>query len=231
MPRYSSPFIYNASKLLVRSFSWIFIRIKIIIDTPLPSAPFILASNHISHFDPPLLVLALNQHLDFMAMRELFIKKIPSWWMRNVGCFPVNRDQTDALAAREAIRRLKSGRIVVIYPERGIRTGKASVLQGACLGNDIATLAYLARCPIVPSIIIGSDQLYAYKKLWRRPKILIRLGAPLFIPTEVKGKDEIIALWTSRLSRSLRELYESSQEQSLITPEMMPRTAKERWEE
>jgi 1-acyl-sn-glycerol-3-phosphate acyltransferase len=229
MRRYSSPLLYSTSKFLVKSFSWLFLRTQIIKDAPLPPPPFILASNHISHFDPPLLVLSLKEQIDFMAMRDLFNKKIASWWLRNVGTFPVNREETDAKAAREAIHRLKAGRIVVIYPERGIRTGKESVLEGACLGNDIATLAYLARCPIVPSIIIGSDQLYAYKKLWRRPKILIRMGIALNMPTEVKDKDEIIAIWTSRLSRSMRDLYETSQHQNLITPQMIPRSAQERW--
>ncbi|MCS7064549.1 MAG: 1-acyl-sn-glycerol-3-phosphate acyltransferase [Methylacidiphilales bacterium] len=231
MALYSLPIVYATSKFIVRCFSLLLLRIRLIFDSLPPKPPFIIAANHISHFDPPLLTLAFKHHLDFMTTSELFDSKIIAAWLRMVGCFPVNREKTDSRAAREALKRLRDGRIVVIYPEGGIRTGYQSILNGACINNDLATLAYLADCPVIPSLIIGSDQLYAYKKIWRRPQILIRFGPPLYKPIEIPNKHESIALWTSRISRCLRELYEISQKQNLITPSMIPRTAQERWQE
>ncbi|NBR46490.1 MAG: 1-acyl-sn-glycerol-3-phosphate acyltransferase, partial [Verrucomicrobia bacterium] len=86
-----------------------------------PAGPWILACNHLSHFDPPLIAGAFRKPLDFLAMRELFR---PAWFgslLRAANVIPVGRRQADTAALKAAIRSLEKGRIVCVFPEGGLR--------------------------------------------------------------------------------------------------------------
>ena len=69
---------------------------------------FILASNHISHFDPPLIGAWYARYIDWMAMEELFRSRLSAALMHGLCAFPVRRDGTDRRAIREALRVSKS---------------------------------------------------------------------------------------------------------------------------
>jgi len=82
-----------------------------------PAGPWILACNHLSHFDPPLISGAFQRPLDFLAMRELFR---PAWFgflLRSINVIPVGRRQADTTALKAALRRLEKGRIVCVFPD------------------------------------------------------------------------------------------------------------------
>ena len=71
---------------------------------------FIVASNHASYFDPPLIGTAMRHHLiHFMAKEELFHNPLMGWFLRYVGTFPVHRGRVDRKALVEALRVLKQG--------------------------------------------------------------------------------------------------------------------------
>ena len=72
--------------------------------------------------------------------------------------------------------RLEAGNIVGIFPEKGIRHGKTSVLGGAELAIGTASLWKMMDVPVIPMVIIGSDQMYAWKNYFRRPRIFVRVG-------------------------------------------------------
>ncbi len=149
---------------------------------PIPHAgPLILASNHISHFDPPLIGAFFSRHVDWMAMEELFRHEGFGRALALTGAFKVNRDGTDRTALRTAARRLQAGRVVGIFPEGGIRAGETSILDGAPMRPGLAALSLLGKAPVLPSVIAGTDRLY-HKKNWlpgRRPPIWIVTGAPI----------------------------------------------------
>ena len=92
---------------------------------------FLLAANHISHFDPPIIATALRRKVDWMAMAEFFPHPVLGRILRAIECFPVDRDRANRATIRTAIDRLKRGRIVGMFPEGGIRDGTRSVLEGA----------------------------------------------------------------------------------------------------
>src|SRR5882757_5655167 len=100
--------------------------------TRLPGG-WLLVANHISHFDPPFLTVAALRKIDWMATRELYAPGLVSLWMHAVDTFPVDREKVDRAAVKEAVARLRKGRVVGIFPEGGIRDGAASVLEGAPL--------------------------------------------------------------------------------------------------
>src|SRR5438105_143181 len=91
----------------------------------------ILACNHISHFDPPLLAARIRRKVDWMAMADLFSSRLFGAFLRFVDTFPVDRARSDRASVRIALDRLGLGRAVGIFPEGGIRDGAASILGGA----------------------------------------------------------------------------------------------------
>ena len=142
---------------------------------------FILVSNHISHFDPPILSSILPRKIDWMAMAELFPLPLVGAVLRTIDAFPASRDRADRTTIRTAIERLKQGTIVGIFPEGGIRDGMRSLLEGAPIRPGASTLAQMVSVPIVPCVILGSDRFYAKASWipWRRTPIWIAFGNPI----------------------------------------------------
>src|SRR4051812_48199255 len=139
---------------------------------------FLLASNHISHFDPLIISSVVRRKIDWMAMAEFFPMPIVGPFLRAVDAFPAERDRADRKTIRTAIERLQAGRIVGVFPEGGIRDGARSLLNGAPLRAGASTLAHIAEVPIVPCVILGTDRLYA-KRSWlpmRRTPVWIAFG-------------------------------------------------------
>src|SRR3954469_544194 len=93
--------------------------------------PWLLATNHISHFDPLLLTSVVRRQIDWMAMADLFKPRLLGAWLRAADTFPVQRFTADRAAIRIAIKRLIEGKVVGMFPEGGLRDGAASVLGGA----------------------------------------------------------------------------------------------------
>jgi 1-acyl-sn-glycerol-3-phosphate acyltransferase len=139
---------------------------------------WILAPNHISHFDPPILSLACLRLVDWMAMEELFRGKVMPFLLRAVGAFPVHRGRPDRAALRTAARRLSDGRVVGIFPEGGIRAGEGSILEGAPMRPGVSLVASSSQSAVLPCVIVGSDRLYN-RRQWlpfRRTCIWILFG-------------------------------------------------------
>src|ERR1700719_5274022 len=80
---------------------------------------FLLAANHISHFDPFIISSVVRRKIDWMAMAEFFPLPLLGFLLRAVDAFPADRDRADHTTIRTAIERLKDGRIVGIFPEGG----------------------------------------------------------------------------------------------------------------
>ena len=126
---------------------------------------WILAANHISHFDPLLITATVPRKIDWMAMADLFRGRLLGAWLRASDCFPVVRFKPDRAALRTAIVRLEAGHAVGMFPEGGLRDGAASVLGGAPLLRGIRAVAQMAHAPLVPCVILGSDRLYQREEL------------------------------------------------------------------
>ncbi len=105
---------------------FIFCRVHIIHVGRLPQdRAMILASNHISHFDPLLLGTFFARYVDWMAMEELFGDPLAASILDWLCAFPVTRNGRDRRAIWIALRRLGSRRTVGMFPEGGIRAGRS----------------------------------------------------------------------------------------------------------
>ncbi|MEX1118112.1 MAG: lysophospholipid acyltransferase family protein [Terrimicrobiaceae bacterium] len=187
------------------------------------TGPVILASNHISHFDPPFLSAYSPRPVDWLAMSELYSTGWSNTYFRSVNAIPIRRGAPDRAALREAVARLQDGRVVGIFPEGGIRDGGASVLAGAPSQRGLSMLARLSQAPVLPCVILGSDRLYNIKnwKPWRRVPIWICLGE--IIPP---GLEE--STFSERLTASFVTLREELLKAHGATTDDLPRSPKER---
>lgn len=186
--------------------------------------PALVLCNHISHFDPPILTLKFPRPIHFMADKALLeipvVGKLLEWGH----VFPIDRTKNDIGALRVALNRLKAGNLVGIFPEQGIRYGIHSVLEGAELPVGTASLWKMGDVPVIPMIIIGSDQLYNIKSYLRRPRIFVRVGKPLPLDktaTREELRDKIVVAW--------HEIFSTMQRDYGIQPEELPQSAHRRW--
>ena len=200
-------------------------RIEVSGTREVPAGPWILASNHLSHFDPPLLASAFTRPIDFLAMRELFH---PAWFgflMEKCNVIPISRERVDTKAFKIALDRLKAGRIVGIFPEGGLRAGKASVLEGAELTEGFSLLAMRSGCAVRPVVLVGSDQLYVARNWFRRPRVVVAVGEPISAPRVREDRKE----WAEKLAGAMRALYVDVKKRHALEAVVLPKTPQERW--
>ncbi len=138
---------------------------------------FIIASNHLSWMDVPLVPSFIKRKVVYMAKEELFYGKV-GWIVRLLGAFPVKRGEADRQSLRAADTQLKAGKIFMIFPE-GTRS-KTHQLGPGHVG--LGMIALRAGVPVVPVAVWGSEN--SFKKL--RPRVTISYGKPLLLVP--KGK-------------------------------------------
>lgn len=152
----------------------------------------ILAANHVTSFDVFPMQFALPRPIFFMRKAELFKNPLLDVIIRNLSGFPVNRGEKDLWAMRHAAKVLNQGQMLGMFPE-----GKRSNGKGLAVAKTgAARLAIDAVCPIVPMIILGSDQFF--KRFPRRARVQITLLPPLM----AKSGENPLAL-TDRLMFTL----------------------------
>lgn len=118
------------------------------------TGPVIVASNHLSWADPPLLRAVLPRDARFMANDFLFRISVLGPVIRLYGAFPVHRGRLDRAALRQAESYLRQGELVCIFPEGGTTvTGRLVPFEGG-----VALLALRTGAPIVPAAITGTDR-------------------------------------------------------------------------
>jgi 1-acyl-sn-glycerol-3-phosphate acyltransferase len=143
------------------------------------SGPYIVAVNHMSAADSPVLFLALP----LLPYRFFAGEKWKSHWLWGplmgwVGGIYIKRGEVDRQALREALDALTAGAVFALAPE-GQRS-KVGYMQPA--KDGAAFLALRANVPILPVGLSNTDQLFANARRLRRTDIDIRIGRPFTLP-------------------------------------------------
>lgn len=166
---------YSFLRNCARLFYIIVYKIIVIGAENIPTAKggYIIASNHVSNNDPPVVGITFKGKYTFMAKEELFHKNpIFTWLITRLGAFPVKRGAKDgAQAIEKALESLKNGRIFVIFPE-GTRSKDGELGRAK---SGVTLIAAQAKAPVVPVFIK-----YGRKKF--RREIQISIGE--MIPAE-----------------------------------------------
>jgi 1-acyl-sn-glycerol-3-phosphate acyltransferase len=146
------------------------------------SGPVVLAANHESMWDIPLLVAASPRPIVFMAEEAVFGSLAASWFFTRLGSFPVRRRTGDLRAIRAALAVVRSNRVLGIYPEGTRRRG---VLLPFRPGASWIALA--SGAALVPVGIAGTGEVIS-KGTWvpRRARVHIAFGEPV---TELREPD------------------------------------------
>ena len=222
--------VYHACKLLVRFVFGCVARMHVLgRENTNYAGGFLLASNHISHFDPFFIGLSVRRKIDWMTMAEFFRPPALGFFLRSIDAFPAERDRADLKTIRTAIDRLKRGCIVGIFPEGGIRDGARSLLVGAPLRHGAATIAQIAAVPVVPCVILGTDRFYS-KKQWlpfRRTSVWIAFGTPISASPKLQ-KSQAREQIESELAAAFKNLYAELREKFRLTANDLPHSPRER---
>jgi 1-acyl-sn-glycerol-3-phosphate acyltransferase len=169
--------LYRILKPLAVALMRLMFRLEVHGREHVPEAgPVLLASNHVSVLDPPLVGGASPRELHFMAKEELF--RIPGFGrlIAALNAHPVRRDGSDGRALKTALRLLGEGRALLVFPE-GTR-GVEGRLGGAKPGAGM--LAVMSGALVVPVHISGSGRALPPGRALPRPaKVRVRFGPPL----------------------------------------------------
>ncbi len=178
----------------------------------IPTAPFIMAANHQSYYDPPLVGLGHDHRIKFMAWDELFCGGLFERFIRDWGAFPLDPSGGDSSGYRDALDFLKRGQSVGIFPE-GERSYDGKLLP---FREGVARLAMKANVPIVPVCLWGANRAWPRGDAGPRPffKIQVAYLPPLYpkpAPTPTERRIEAKRL-TEAIVQAIRlqtEKYET----------------------
>lgn len=147
---------------------------------------FILASNHASFLDPVILGAACPRRLNFMARDDLFTSRWFGGFISCLNAFPVKRNNADIGALKEAIRRVKAGGALVLFPE-GSRSSGDGLLEPQ---PGIGFIAAKLNAPVVPAFIRGSGEAWPRgAKAIQPKKISVYFGKQISIERRMPYQD------------------------------------------
>lgn len=177
--------MYKLIKLLLFILFKLGFRCRITGRENIPQAGgVIIAANHLSLWDPPLLATFVPRPVHFMAKEELFSIPGLGWIIRRLNAFPVRRGAADRTAIRTAIAILEGGACLGLFPE-GTRSKDGSLGPAE---QGVALIAAKAGAIIVPAAIIGTNKSFAG---WRLPRFELRFGSPVVLPKEKADKERL----------------------------------------
>ena len=145
-----------------------------------------IAANHASYLDIPILGCALPRQASFIGRMDLF-SGIVGTVLRYLGWIPIRRERVDRKAFDEAVRRLKAGHVVVIYPE-GTRSPDGRLQPGK---PGIGMIAAAAGCPVVPALLEGTYDALPPGASWIRVRpIEVIFGQPIDFSAVLEPENE-----------------------------------------
>ncbi|MGH2317590.1 lysophospholipid acyltransferase family protein [Planococcus sp. SE5232] len=144
--------LYAVGKGLVKTVLSPFYRFEVIGAENFPKeGGILLCSNHIHALDPPVVGMTAPRTVHFMAKEELFKAPILGPILPKVNAFPVKRGMSDREALRTALKILKSGEVVGLFPE-GTRSTDGVLKKGL---SGAGFFALRGNADVMPCAIIG----------------------------------------------------------------------------
>lgn len=168
---------------------------------------FILAANHVSYLDPPVIGSRIRRPVVFLAKEKLFSIRWLGPVIQWLGALPVAGD-SDFRSLRNVIKSLKTGHAVVIFPE-GTR---ASVDEFLDPHPGVIFLAHAAKVPIVPCYIHGTHLAWPKRARYFRPaKIHVSIGQPIHVESvDHKEKNAYYDQCAQLVMQKIKELKEQN---------------------
>ena len=200
---------YVIARFICFVFFKICFRLKIFGRENFPKkGPLIVASNHVSFFDPIIAGVGAPRSLYFLARDSLFKVKLFSKILYSVNAFPIKREKRDINAFRMSLDKLSQGKAIFIFPE-GTRSKDGS-LQRPKYG--IGFLEAKSGASIVPCYIKGSDRALPRDAIFPRfRQIAVYYGKPVKFDKNISGdKKEQYMYIAEQVMKAIGELKEKA---------------------
>ena len=172
------------------------------------SGPVLLVANHSSVLDPPIIGAACPRTLTFLAKAELFAVPGLGALIRSLHARPVRREGSDARALKDALRVLKDGEALLVFPE-GTRGAEGELREGKA---GAGMLAVMSGAAVVPVYIRGTGRSLPRGGAFPRPaKVVVRFGAPRhFKSAAPDSRKDHYRVVTEEMMRAIAELRDAA---------------------
>lgn len=176
---------YSLSKAIARAF----FRYRVIgAENVIEDGPVILAANHASFLDPPLVGIACRRGIHYLARKSLLDWPVLGPILPELNVIPVDQKNADRSALMAAIRVVREGGAIILFPE-GTRSTDGR-LQSAQPG--VGMLVAKTGAPVVPVRVFGSFEAFPRDRMLpRRVPITVVIGKPLRFDKEAfSGRED-----------------------------------------
>lgn len=177
--------------LVLYPFFRLFYKVKVNGFENIPKDRSVLvAANHMSYLDPPLIAAIMERNLAYMAKKELFEIPILSFLIWNLGAFAVNREKLEVSTIKTAKAVLSNKNwTMALFPQgRRVRTGSLGHVS-----KGFASLAKISKTDILPIGIIGFQNI---AKLPFQGNATVNIGTPISNELDI---EEIVKLWSEQV--------------------------------
>ncbi|WP_419873770.1 lysophospholipid acyltransferase family protein [Candidatus Pristimantibacillus sp. PTI5] len=186
--------LYYIFRFLLRVMYTLLFRLEARGTENIPAnGPVVLASNHLSNFDPPTVGVKVKRKVYFMAKEELFKVPVFGPLIRAFGAFPVKRGGVSKDAIKSAITLLKEGNVLGIFPEGSRNNQSGAAKKGA------AMIAVRSGAAVVPVAIVGKYRPFS--------KIVVCYGKPVDLTAIIEeSSPDMLEQVTDAIMARIREL-------------------------
>ena len=138
-----------------------------------------------ANWDPPFLGTFIDREVCYMGKEELFKNPVMAAVCRGLHVFPVKRGAADKTAIKTALKILKNGECLGIFPE-GTRskTGKIGKAE-----SGVSLIAAMAKVPIIPAAIVNTEKIFS--SAVKFPRLAVVYGKPIYFDGNTKDKDHL----------------------------------------
>ncbi len=146
---------------------------------------YIVAANHLSTLDPPLVCAVMKRGVAYMAKKELFDNFFLRWWLNWLGAFAVDREKLGVSTIKTVMSIRDTSWVLGIFPQ-GTRQEPGAISD---LTKGFASLAKATKCDILPIGITGTNEV---KRLPFSGKIVVKIGKVIPYSENV---DDMVDKW------------------------------------
>ncbi|MEE9523927.1 MAG: lysophospholipid acyltransferase family protein [Thermodesulfovibrionales bacterium] len=168
--------LYYFFRMMLKIFYKMYFRFEVCGHHNIPDEGGVLiAANHLSYLDPPLVGISIKRKASFIAHSGLFNIPLIGKFIESFS-IPIDRDNPKPSTIKEAVSRLKNGELVVMFPE-GTRSPSGEDVSGK---RGAASIAGMSRATIIPTLIEGTGKALPIDTKFIKPfKVRITFGKPL----------------------------------------------------
>ncbi|GAK54158.1 phospholipid/glycerol acyltransferase [Candidatus Moduliflexus flocculans] len=175
--------LYKLARMIARIVFKLYFRLDVEGIEHLPrEGSCIFVANHVSFLDPLMICAASPRVIHYITYAFFYYHPAIHWFCKRTHCIPVKKEGNDISALKTALRLLKDGEVVGIFPE-GERSANGTL---SAAEPGVALIAIKANAPIVPMGIQGAYAAYPKGSFFPKPKkIRLVIGAPFHIRDHV----------------------------------------------